>query len=413
MACAQIVARRGLGVVGMSAGSALLGVRMVRSARFISRCVTPTARTSARERRSLDERSASPPAFAFVTQNGLYDWGWLRTDLGVTMPPSDQLEEILALATLIDENRFSYSLDSLCTWRGLPGKDETLLRQAVEAAGFKISKKTPPQSYIHKLPARFVGPYAEADATNTLALRASLDPVLDKEGTRAAYRLEIDLLPMVHEMRRRGVRVDQSAAEQGRDYCLQKRDAALVELSEQLGSQVSMAETASSNWKKRTFDAHGIDYPRTEKGNPSFKAGKLGWMAKHPHWLPRLIATASKYNFAGSTFLQGHILEHLIGDRIYGEINPFRSEEGGTKSFRFSYSNPPLQQMPSRDKELGPLIRRVFLPEEGESLVRCRHLAARISPRCTSRLHPQPTRRRCCTRTLPHRPRHRFSRAHR
>ena len=43
------------------------------------------------------------------------------------------------------------------------------------------------------------------------------------------------------EMRRRGIRVDQSAAEQARDYCLQKRDAALTELSEQLGSLVGMA----------------------------------------------------------------------------------------------------------------------------------------------------------------------------
>jgi DNA polymerase I-like protein with 3'-5' exonuclease and polymerase domains len=89
-------------------------------------------------------------------------------------------------------------------------------------------------------------------------------------------------------------------------------------------------------------------------------------MVIHPHWLPQLIATASKYDHAGSTFLEGHILEHLIGDRVYAEINPFRSEDGGTKSFRFSYSNPPLQQMPSRDKELGPLIRNVFLPEDGE-----------------------------------------------
>ena len=127
-----------------------------------------------------------------------------------------------------------------------------------------------------------------------------------------------------------------------------------------------MAEIASPKWKARTFDAHHVNYPRTEKGNPSFKAGKLGWMATHPHWLPQLIATASKYDHAGSTFLEGHILEHLIGGRIYAEINPFRSEDGGTKSFRFSYSNPPLQQMPSRDKELGPLIRNVFLPEEGE-----------------------------------------------
>ena len=74
------------------------------------------------------------------------------------MPPSEQLEEIGALATLIDENRFSYSLDSLCAWRGLPGKDTTLLEEAVKAAGFKISKKTPLQSYIWQLPAHYRRP---------------------------------------------------------------------------------------------------------------------------------------------------------------------------------------------------------------------------------------------------------------
>jgi DNA polymerase I-like protein with 3'-5' exonuclease and polymerase domains len=301
-----------------------------------------------------------------VTQNGLYDWGWLRTEAGILMPPSDRLEEIGALATLIDENRFNYGLNALCDWRGLPGKDETLMRQAVEACGFKVSKKNPLQSYIWQLPARYVGPYAEADPIATLRLFENLNLILDQEGTRAAYRLDVDLLPMVHEMRRRGIRVDQSVAEQARDYCLQKRDRALAELSEQLGSLVGMAEIASPIWKARTFDAHHVNYPRTEKGNPSFKAGKLGWMAVHPHWLPRLIATANKYEHAGGTLLESHILAHLIGDRIYGEINPHRSEESGTKSFRFSYSNPPLQQMPSRDKELGPLIRSAFLPEEGE-----------------------------------------------
>jgi DNA polymerase I-like protein with 3'-5' exonuclease and polymerase domains len=282
------------------------------------------------------------------------------------MPPAERLEEIGALATLVDENRFNYGLDALCAWRDLPGKDETLLRQAVEAAGFKISKKTPLQSYIHQLPARYVDLYAKADPIATLRLYEDLNPILDQEGTRAAYRLDVDLLPMVLEMRHRGIRVDQSAAEPARDDCLQKRDATLAELSEKLGSPVSMAEIASPIWKARTFDAHAINYPRTEKGNPSFKAGKLGWMTAHPHWLPRLIATANKYEHAGSTFLEGHILAHLIGDRVYAEINPHRSEDGGTRSFRFSYSNPPLQQMPSRDEELGPLIRRVFLPEDDE-----------------------------------------------
>jgi DNA polymerase I-like protein with 3'-5' exonuclease and polymerase domains/RecA-family ATPase len=303
----------------------------------------------------------------FVTQNGLYDWGWLRADGNVLMPPAERLEEIGALATLVDENRFSYRLDDLCAWRGLPGKDTTLLEEAVKAAGWAPRKRTVNVAeHIHKLPAHLVGQYAEADAVATLALFENLNPILDKEDTRDAYRLDVDLLPMVHEMRRRGIRIDQGASEYARDYCLQKRDAALAELSEKLGVSTGMDEIASPKWKADTFDAHKITYPRTAKGNPSFKAGKSGWMLTHEHWLPQLIAQANKYEAAGSKFLEGHILAHLVGGRVHAEINPHRSDNGGTRSFRFSYSNPPLQQMPSRDEELAPLIRNVFLPEEGE-----------------------------------------------
>jgi Mesyanzhinovviridae DNA polymerase len=213
-----------------------------------------------------------------VAQNGLYDYGWLRADLDLRMPPSERLEEIGALATIVDENRYTYSLNALCDWRGLPGKDETLLRQAVKAGGFKVSKKNPLQSHIWRLPARYVGSYAEADAANTLALFESLDPVLDKEGTRAAYRLEVALLPMVHEMRRRGIRIDTAAAEQRRDLLLKRRDAVLAELSEKLGANISMAEIGRTKWLATTFDQYKISYPRTEKGNPSFTAGNTGWM---------------------------------------------------------------------------------------------------------------------------------------
>jgi hypothetical protein len=106
----------------------------------------------------------------------------------------------------------------------------------------------------------------------------------DQEGTRNAYRLEIDLLPMVHRMRRRGIRVDTSAAEQARDLLLQRRDAVLVEISEKLGASVGMAEINGRNWKIATFDRLGIEYPLTELGNPSFKRSKKrGWMRYHSH----------------------------------------------------------------------------------------------------------------------------------
>ena len=96
--------------------------------------------------------------------NGLYDWGWLRTDGGVLMPPSNRLEEVGALAAMVDENQLSYSLDAICRRQGLPGKETALLEEACKAAGFKISKNSPIQSYIWDLPADVVGPYAEIDA---------------------------------------------------------------------------------------------------------------------------------------------------------------------------------------------------------------------------------------------------------
>jgi len=302
-----------------------------------------------------------------VTQNGLYDYGWLRADFGIKMPPSERMEEIGALATMVNENLHRYSLEALCEWRGLPGKDETLLREGCAALGLiPKRKKFNPQAHIWQLPARFVGAYAEADAASTLTLYENLVPVLDKENTRNAYRLEVDLLPMVHEMRRRGNRIDVSAAERARDLILQKRHAVFAELSEKLGASVGMAEIGRTIWLAATFDAHKIKYPLTEKGNPSFTAGNTGWMTKHQHWLPKLITKADKYNNAAVNFLQAYILDHVVRGRVHPEINPHRSEQGGTRSLRFSYSNPPLQVMPAHNEELAPLIRGVFLPEEGE-----------------------------------------------
>jgi hypothetical protein len=206
----------------------------------------------------------------FGTQNGLFDWGWFRAEADITMPPAGQIEEIGALATMVDENRFRYSLESLCAWRGLPGKDETLLLEGIAALGLRGNKrkKLIPQTHIWQLPAHFVGPYAEADAGNTLLLYESLNPILDQEGTRAAYRLECNILPMVLEMRLRGIRIDLDAAERVRDLLVRKRDAALVELSDKLGTPISMHEIQGKKWLVETFDHEGIKYPRTEKGNP-------------------------------------------------------------------------------------------------------------------------------------------------
>jgi DNA polymerase I-like protein with 3'-5' exonuclease and polymerase domains len=308
-----------------------------------------------------------------ITKNGLYDWGWLYADADLEMPSAERLEEIDALATMADENRRQYSLGALCSWRGLPGKDETLLHKGCAALGLITNKrkKFKPQPYIWRLPAHLVGPYAETDAVRTLELFESLNPVLDREGTRDAYRLEIELLPMVHRMRRRGIRINISAAEQARDFLLRKRDTELSQISEKLDANIGMDEINGRKWLISTFNRLGIKYPLTEKGNPSFKRGKRGWMQHSSHWLPPLIAAADQLDQYGDNFLQKQILGHIENGRVYGEIHPHRSDYGGTRSLRFSYSHPPLQQMPKHDEQLAPLIRSVFLPEEGETWASC------------------------------------------
>lgn len=297
-----------------------------------------------------------------------HDVGWLRADW--ELEPPANLDDTEGMAALVDENRLRYSLDSLCEWRGLPGKDERLLLEAGAAHGYHGADRV--KASMWRLPARFVGPYAEADAAQTLALARSLEPVLRDEGTHDAYRLEMAIAPMVHEMRRRGVRVDVAAAERAEKELLVRRDATFAELSAKLGRRVGMDEIGRTRWLQQAFDEHGIGYPRTApsktfpRGQPSFTGGALGWMGKHAHWLPQLVVRADRYHNAATKFLRGYVVDYAHRGRLHAAINQYRGEEGGARTNRFSYSDPPLQQMAARDKEIAPMIRGVFVPEEGE-----------------------------------------------
>lgn len=298
----------------------------------------------------------------FVFHNGPYDLGWLRAELDL-LPPSNT-HDTTAMATLINENRLSYSLDALSREAGLAGKDETLLREAAAAYGWHGDKI---KSNLWQLPGRYVGPYGCGDAEQTLLLAEAYRPEIRAQGLEAAYRLEMDLIPLIQEMRWRGIRIDTDAAEQARAWCLSRVEEGLKQLSDQFGSRVHLANIRSTAWMERACDAEKIHYPRTEKTRRgSFTGGKLGWMTKHDHWLPRLAAQVEHYQEAADKFIEGFILNYVHRGRLHASINQFRSESGGTRTHRFSYADPALQQMPARDPELGPMIRGLFLPEEGE-----------------------------------------------
>lgn len=299
-----------------------------------------------------------------IFQNAPYDLGWLGADMGVPTPVG--IDDTVGMGVMLDENRLSYSLDSLCEWQGVPGKDEALLRDAADA--FSLD----PKKDLWRLPARFVGPYGAQDAVSTLLLADQMRKKLEAQEVWDAYQLEMDLVPMVLDMRRRGIRIDMAKAEKTAQLFEQQAAEALKELSRKLmiGREVTIKDINSPMFLERIFAAEGIPFPRTEHGQGSFQKE---WMEKYDHWLPKLVVRASNRHNAATKFVRGFLMDYAHRGRIHAEVNQFRGTDQtgvmkGTRSYRFSYSDPALQQMPSPDMqpEVGSLIRDLLLADEGE-----------------------------------------------
>jgi DNA polymerase I-like protein with 3'-5' exonuclease and polymerase domains len=301
----------------------------------------------------------------FVFHNFQYDWGWIQATFG-TQPP-DSLDDTGAMAAMVDENQTSFKLENLCAWQKLPGKDETLLEQAMER--WKVPKADI-KKHLWRLEGRYVGPYAEQDAASTLALAQKLRPQLTEENLDKAYQVERDLMPLTLRMKQRGIRVDCDKASKLIAQLHAKNEEELRDLSSRLGVKISEKSIRSSRELASLFDnILKLGYNRTAptdgypQGQPSFDKE---FMAKHDHWVPRTIHRIKQRDEFAEKFLHKFILNHAHKGRVHPSVNQFRGEEGGTRSHRFSYSDPPLQQMPSRDDEMAPWIRGVFLPEDGE-----------------------------------------------
>jgi len=309
------------------------------------------------------ERDHAKAGVRFVMQNAPYDVGWGDADMGVPAPPN--VDDTTCMAYMIDENRYEFGLDALCAWRGVPGKRLRVLHDAAAAYGVDPGKE------MWRLPARFVGDYAEGDAEATLLLAENLRPELERQDLLTAYQLEMDLLPVVHAMRKRGIRVDLDKAEQVKARLLEISDNTFSEMSDKLGHTVDIDDVRSNEWLERTFTALKIKFPRGTKKTEDRGSFESKWMKNDPHWLPRAIVRAKGTREAADKFVQGYVMDFAHLGRLHASINQFKSEDGGTRTYRFSYSDPPLQQMPKRDEEIAALIRGLFLPEEGEVWEAC------------------------------------------
>jgi DNA polymerase I-like protein with 3'-5' exonuclease and polymerase domains len=285
----------------------------------------------------------------FIFHNAMYDICWLRSS-GIT-PPVKVVDTMIA-ASLVNENRWSFRLNDLAREYAGIGKDEAVLQAAAREYGIDAKKD------MWKLPSMFVGQYAERDAESTLKLWHRMKIELSDQDLWTIFDTETRLFPCLVDMRFKGVRVDVEKADKIKKQLMDKENKIINKIKDLTGVSVELWAAASI---AKVFDALKLPYDRTEKTNaPSFTKN---FLSNHPNEIAQGISYAREINKAHTTFIDT-IVKHSHKGRIHADINQIRSDDGGTVTGRFSMSNPNLQQIPVRHKELGPLIRSLFIPEE-------------------------------------------------
>ena len=285
-----------------------------------------------------------------IFHNAQYDVGWLQAE-GIKV--KGEIVDTMIAAALINENRWSYSLNALAIDYLGEVKAETDLKEAAAAHGVDAKGE------MWKLPAEHVGHYAEQDARLTLLLWQRFKHEIRQQSLETIWELEKNLLPTLIKMRQNGIDVNLEKAESLKLEFAQQEKNTLQQIKKLTGKDIDI-------WAARqiaeAFDKLKIEYPRTEKTNePSFTQN---FLFNSPHEISKLIVQAREINKFHNTFLTG-ITKYQHKGKIHAEINQLRSDSGGTVSGRLSMSNPNLQQLPARNKDFAPKIRGLFMPVHG------------------------------------------------
>jgi DNA polymerase I-like protein with 3'-5' exonuclease and polymerase domains len=295
-----------------------------------------------------------------VGANLLYDMDFLaHPSWGVMFPRVRVFHDVQVAEPLLDEWRREYSLEALAHDYLGEGKRENVLREIATSYGWNTNKEI--KKNLWRLHASYVGEYGEGDVDRPLRILPEQLKRLEAEGLMPVYEIERQLIPLLLAMRQRGVRIDVKRAEQVRQKLVQERDELLSRFRRLTSAR---AEFMAPESFASALTQRGLKFPITPKTlKPSITK----------EWIERnradeavaVLERGRKVNTIITTFIDGHVLGHLNNGRVHCEFHQLKGEEGGTIA-RFSSSNPNLQNVPARDEELAPLIRGMFIPEEGE-----------------------------------------------
>jgi DNA polymerase I-like protein with 3'-5' exonuclease and polymerase domains len=313
----------------------------------------------------------SRPDLTMVGANTKYDIEALWK-AGIT--PKCMIDDIQIRDALIDENNSSYSLAAIAGRRKLGAKTSSPMEQWMISHGLVLRGK-PDYARLREVPPSVVGPYAAQDAALTLAIYNQQIAEIAQDDLQRVVDLESRLIPILFKMRLNGIRVDVSRAEQ-------INEEFTLKLKTDLDQFKGVDPYSSASITKYINKTHHIAVPQTEKGNDSISNE---WLKSTGHSDLIALAEYRQNEKFRRDFIEGVILEGQFKGRLHPQwfsargssfMNP--NDTNGTKSGRLACTMPNLQQIPARHPVNGPLVRSLFLPEEGEHFLSADYQAQEI-----------------------------------
>lgn len=298
--------------------------------------------------------------------NLLYDLDF-SAEAGIEFTGARAFHDVQVIEPLLDADRFAYNLGALARDYLGEAKNEELLLEAAKSYGARTLKEA--KRVMWRMPASVVGPYAETDALLPMEIfplqyaKLEAEAKVQRDVEEAPntlldiYEVERKLMVVLLGMRRRGVRVNLRTAERVRAQFVELRDAALAKLRHLTHSKVDFN---SDNLGSALAD-RGLPVTYTATGKVSTRKE---WLQANAHdEAVAAVLEGRKYDTAINTFIDGHV-GHAIRGRVHCTFNQLKTDDSGTIA-RLSSEDPNLQNLPARDKKIGPLTRSIFEPDEG------------------------------------------------
>jgi DNA polymerase-1 len=261
---------------------------------------------------------------------------------------------------MLDEWARSYSLAAVAERRGVSAKKgDVMYAHLAQVLGLPNEKGA--MGHFWRLPGddEVAVDYATGDGITTLEVYRDQQAALDEEDAqgrslRFIHTIESRLIHTVFRMERRGIKIDENKVDQVRAKVKEELEAAIAKLPPNFNVR------SGPQMKKLMEDAGHTNWPTTPIGNPSFNEK---WLKTHE--TGRSVIKVRKLTNLENTFIGPLVERHVVNGRVHATLNQLKADEGGTISGRFSCQDPNLQQVPKRDKELGPLFRSLFVADEG------------------------------------------------